>query len=76
MGSVGRNKLAQFRQPYAKCTATMPELRKLVPAYLAFRLHPNTDTRQQVQCDRQQIEKAKAENHRMVFKESAEHGAE
>jgi len=31
---VGRNKLAQFRQPYGKRTAAMPELRKLVPAYI------------------------------------------
>ena len=31
--NVGRNKLAQFRQPYGKRTAAMPELRKLVPAY-------------------------------------------
>jgi len=29
---VGRNKLAQFRQPYTKRTVAMPELRKLVPA--------------------------------------------
>jgi len=34
---VGRNKLAQFRQPYGKRTAAMPELRRLVPAYI-FRL--------------------------------------
>jgi len=31
--NVGRNKLAQFRQPYGKRTAAMPELRMLVPAY-------------------------------------------
>jgi len=31
--NVGRNKLAQFRQPYGKRTVAMPELRKLVPAY-------------------------------------------
>ena len=31
---VGRNKLTQFRQPYGKRTAAMPELRKLVPAYI------------------------------------------
>ena len=31
--NVGRNKLAQFRQPYGKHPAAMPELRKLVPAY-------------------------------------------
>ena len=31
---VGRNKLAQFRQPYSKRTVAMPELRKLVPAYI------------------------------------------
>ena len=31
--NVGRNKLAQFRQPYGKRSAAMPELRKLVPAY-------------------------------------------
>jgi hypothetical protein len=31
---VGRNKLAQFRQPYGKRTAAMPELRRLVPAYI------------------------------------------
>ena len=31
--NVGRNKLAQFRQPYGKRTAEMPERRKLVPAY-------------------------------------------
>ena len=30
---IGRNKLAQFRQPYGKRTVAMPELRKLVPAY-------------------------------------------
>ena len=27
--NVGRNKLAQFRQPYGKRPAAMPELRKL-----------------------------------------------
>jgi len=32
--NVGPNKLAQFRQPYGKRTAAMPELRKLVPAYI------------------------------------------
>jgi hypothetical protein len=31
VSSVGRNKLAQFRQG----SASMPELRKLVPAYVA-----------------------------------------
>ena len=31
---VGRTKLAQFRQPYGKRTAALPELRKLVPAYI------------------------------------------
>jgi len=38
---VGRNKLAQFRQPYGKRTAAMPELRKLVPAYI-FRRRAST----------------------------------
>jgi len=31
--NVGRNKLAQFRQPCGERTAAMPERRKLVPAY-------------------------------------------
>jgi len=31
---VGRNKLALFRQPYGKRNTAMPELRKLVPAYI------------------------------------------
>jgi len=33
VSNVGRNKLAQFRQPRGKRTVARPELRKLVPAY-------------------------------------------
>ena len=36
--NVGRNKLAQYRQPYGQRPAAMPELRKLVPAYGDVRL--------------------------------------